>query len=100
MVDFLGTPSNFLVQSFRNSDSKDLGLRDLGMRFRRMPLHMAAINTSMTDLKLDSLVHTMVVTITNIVITSFITITTMTKIAIAITATPTITLTTQLMITF
>ena len=33
-MDFLSTPSNFLVQCFRNSDSKDLGLEDLGMWFR------------------------------------------------------------------
>ena len=31
-VDFLSAPSNFLVQCFRNSDSKDLGLRDLGIQ--------------------------------------------------------------------
>ena len=29
-VDFLGEPSNFLVLCFRNFDSRDLGLRDLG----------------------------------------------------------------------
>ena len=35
-MDSLSAPSNFLVQCFRNSDSKDLGLRDLGMRFRHI----------------------------------------------------------------
>ena len=34
-VSFVSAPSNFLVQCFRNLDSKDLGLRDLGMQFRR-----------------------------------------------------------------
>ena len=35
-MDFLSAQSNFLVQWFRNFDSKDLGLRDLGMWFRRI----------------------------------------------------------------
>ena len=34
-VDFLGAPSNFLVQWFRNFDSEDLGSLGLGMWFRR-----------------------------------------------------------------
>ena len=34
-MDFLSAPSNLLVQCFRSFDSKDLGLRDLGMQFRR-----------------------------------------------------------------
>ena len=34
-MDFLSAPSNFLVQWFRNFDSKDLGSLDLGMWFRR-----------------------------------------------------------------
>ena len=34
-MDFLSAPSTFLVQCFRNVDSKDLGLRDLGMKFHR-----------------------------------------------------------------
>ena len=35
-MDFHSAPSNVLVQWFRNFDSKDLGLQDLGMWFRRM----------------------------------------------------------------
>ena len=35
-MDFLGAPSNFLVHCFRNFDSKDLGLRDLGIKFHHM----------------------------------------------------------------
>ena len=34
-MDFLRAPSNFLVQRFRNFDSEDLGLRDLGKEFSR-----------------------------------------------------------------
>jgi len=34
-VDFLSAPSNFFVQWFLNFDSKDLGLRDLGVQFSR-----------------------------------------------------------------
>ena len=37
-MDFLSAPSNFLVQGFRDFDSKDLGLRDLGKEFSRMLL--------------------------------------------------------------
>ena len=32
-MDFLTAPSNFLVQWFLNFDSRDLGLRDLGVQF-------------------------------------------------------------------
>ena len=35
-MDSLSARSNFFVQCFRNFDSKDLGLQDLGMRFRRI----------------------------------------------------------------
>ena len=34
-MGFLSALTNLLVQCFRDFDSKDLGLRDLGMRLRR-----------------------------------------------------------------
>ena len=44
-MDFLCAPSNFLALFFRNFDSKDLGVEDLGKEFSRNLLFVVVLVT-------------------------------------------------------
>ena len=98
----LSAPYDFLVRRFRNLDSKDLGLWDLGMKNDRIQLKLIvhhrrtpAENRGSVSASLDAskIYITITITISITITIVIINITTMITITITITVTITITIT-------